>query len=477
MVYTDLEPKKVFSYFKQISDIPRGSGNEAAAAKFVRDTALALGHSATIDGAGNVLVKAKATPGYESHEPVMLQGHLDMVCEANRGTVHDFTKDPIKLVLTGDELRADGTTLGADNGVAVAIMLAVLDENVPHPALECLFTTEEETGLSGMRGFDASTVISRRLINIDSAGEGEATVSCAGGVRSHIYFDFDKEILPENYTTCTLGIKGLFGGHSGEDIHLGRMGALSIGARILYSASKSADIRISALDGGSRDNAIPREFSAVCSVSDYVKFESAVQAEIEKIRSELVNDDSALEITLEKTAAESFISGERSGALIRLLRSLPHGVREMSRTVDGLVETSSNLAVVRKSERGCEIVVSSRSSVSSKLDAMEDLVEAIAVQSGATVEHTGRYPGWDHTEGSAMQRLYLESCREVFGREGKIIGIHAGLECGLLKSKLNDMDMISIGPDIKNLHSPDEVLSVSSLSRLWELICNMLEKM
>ena len=477
MTYENLEPKKVFSYFKAISDIPRGSGNEAEVARYVCDTARSFGHEAYIDASGNVFVSAKATEGYENSAPIMLQGHLDMVCEANRDTVHDFTRDPIELVLTGDLLRANGTTLGADNGVAVAIMLAILEGGVPHPALECLFTTEEETGLSGMSGFDATNVNSRRLINIDSAGEAEATVSCAGGVRSHIYFDFDKTAIPADYTVCTLGVKGLFGGHSGEDINLGRMGALSVGARVLYSAMKSSDIRIAELEGGSRDNAIPREFFAVCAVSDYNAFSAAVKAEADKVKAEVVSDDSGLEITLVKSSAETAMSSEKTRTLISLLRTLPHGVRGMSRTVAGLVETSSNLAVIRPTESGCEIVVSSRSSVSSKLDDMENLVEAVGNLAGARVEHVGRYPGWDHTEGSDMQSRYLDSCKAVFGRDGKIIGIHAGLECGLLKSKLPDMDMISIGPDIRNLHSPDEVLSVSSLARLWDLILDMLKKM
>jgi len=477
MTYEELNPKKIFHYFRKISDIPRGSGNEEAVAKYVYDTACALGYEAVLDSANNVFVTAPATPGYEDHAPIMLQGHLDMVCEANKDTEHDFLKDPIKFILDGDLLRADGTTLGADNGVAVAIMLAILEGGVPHPELECLFTTEEETGLSGMSGFDASNVKSRRLINIDSAGEAEATVSCAGGVRSHIYFDFDKTAIPTEYTVCTLNVKGLFGGHSGEDINLGRMGALSVGARVLFSAMKSSDIRISELEGGSRDNAIPREFFAVCAVSDYDAFSAAVSAEADKVKAEVVPDDAGLEITLVKSSADVAMSSEKTRTLIELLRTLPHGVRGMSRTVTGLVETSSNLAVIRQTDSGCEIVVSSRSSVSSKLDDMENLVEAAGNLASAKVEHVGRYPGWDHTEGSDMQSRYLDSCKAVFGRDGKIIGIHAGLECGLLKSKLPDMDMISIGPDIRNLHSPDEVLSVSSLSRLWNLILDMLKKM
>lgn len=475
MTYEELEPKKVFDYFRKISDIPRGSGNEAAAAEYVMKTAQSLGHEASIDNAGNVLVRAKASAGYENHAPIMLQGHLDMVCEANRGIKHDFTKDPIEFILNGDLLTANGTTLGADNGVAVAIMLALLDSDVAHPELECLFTTEEETGLSGMRGFDASCLKSSRLVNLDSEGEYEATVSCAGGVRSHIYFDSDKEEAPATYSTVTVEISGLFGGHSGADVNLGRTGAVSAMARILYSASHSCDIRVSEIVGGNRDNAIPRECHATVAVDNAEQFISAVQAEEAKIRSELVSDDSGFKVTTVEANANEFMSNRRSLELIALLKTLPTGVRAMSRSVEGLVETSSNLAVVRKTEEGFEIVVSSRSSVESKLDDMQNIIECAALLTPSKVEHTGRYPGWDYTEGSAMQQLYLDSVKNLFGIDAKIIGIHAGLECGLLKAKKADMDMISIGPDVKNLHSPDEVLSVSSLTRLWNIVVEILK--
>jgi len=475
MIYSELEPKKVFDYFKQLSDIPRGSGNESAAARFVADTARNLGCDAVVDEASNVFVSAPASLGYENHAPIMLQGHLDMVCEANRDTVHDFLTDPIRLILDGDILHADGTTLGADNGVAVAVMLAILDSDLPHPALECLFTTEEETGLNGMRSFDASLAKSRRLINLDSAGEGVATVSCAGGVRSHISFPAEYQPLDAGARVFSLSVTGLAGGHSGEDIHLGRIGALSAMARILYTASRAADLRIVSIDGGSRDNAIPRECFAAVAVNDEAAFLSAVNAESDNIRSELIPDDIGYTFMAAPAEADCALDSKRTLELITMLRNLPNGVHGMSRQVPGLVETSSNLAVIKPRDNGFAVTISSRSSAESKLDDMQARIECAVTASGASVTHDSRYPGWDYLEGSPMQKLYLDTYKDLFGKEASIIGIHAGLECGLLKGKLPDMDMISIGPDIRNLHSPDETLSVSSLLRMWNLVCAILK--
>lgn len=478
MDYNQLEPRKVFAYFKNISDIPRGSGNEAAAAKYVYDTVTAIGHEAVMDEANNVFVRAAASPGYEDHAPIMIQGHLDMVCEANRATKHDFLTDPIRLLLDGDRLHADGTTLGADDGVAVAVMLALLDSpELPRPELECLFTTDEETGLTGMRAFDPSGVRSRRMLNLDSATEGEAIVSCAGGVRSHVHFPIETEKVPENYTVCTLAVGGLFGGHSGEDIHLGRTGAISAFARLLYTAQKICDVRLTDVIGGSRDNAIPRECSADLAVSDYAAFEAAVREEEAKLRAELTADDANFRVTLSPASAEVFLTAEASAKLVGLLRILPHGIHSMSRQIPGLVETSSNLGVIRPvpEKNIYEIVVLSRSSVESKIDDMERRVECAANLAGGTFEHINRYPGWDFTEGSPLQKLFLDTYRDLYGKEARILGIHAGLECGLLKNKVPDMDMISIAPDIRDLHSPDESLSVSSMARVWNLICEMLK--
>ncbi len=476
MCITELYPEKVFHYFKLLSDIPRGSGNEEAAAKFVAETARSLGYSAVIDEANNVFVKADATPGYENHPAIMLQGHLDMVCEANSGTVHDFEKDPIKLILEGDLLHADGTTLGADNGVAVAYMLAILDSDLPHPALECLFTTEEETGLNGMRSFDHTLTGARAMINLDSAGEGEATVSCAGGVRSHILFPVEKEPVKDGLKALRVKVGGLFGGHSGEDINTGRQGALSLMARLLYVVSKACDLHLAEINGGSRDNAIPRECFATILVADAEKALSIIKTEADKIKNELIADDRDFAVSVETTEAKFAISAPRTLSLITLLRNLPHGVHGMSHQVPGLVETSSNLAVIKPTECGWAITVSSRSSVESKLDDMENRVECAVVAAGATVTHDSRYPGWDYLEGSPLQKLYLDTYHDMFGKNGRIIGIHAGLECGLLKGKIPDMDIISIGPNIRDLHSPDEVVSVSSMARTFDLLCEMLKR-
>lgn len=478
MDYSQLEPKKVFEYFKNISDIPRGSGNEAAVSEYVYNTATALGHDAFRDEANNVFVRAKASQGYENHAPIMMQGHLDMVCEANRSVQHDFLTDPIRLILDGDRLHADGTTLGADDGVAVSVMLAILSSpNLPHPELECLFTTDEETGLTGMRAFDSSVVRSRRMINLDSATEGEAIVSCAGGVRSHVYFPIESSPVPDNFSIYTVSIGGLFGGHSGEDIHLGRIGAVATFARIIYAAQKVCDIRLANVSGGSRDNAIPRECCADVAVSDYEAFKAAVLSEEESIRAKLIDDDNGFFVKIEPvtTNETEFLSSDASRHLIELLRLLPNGVQAMSRQIPNMVETSSNLGVIRKVENSYEIVVLSRSSISSELDDMEHRVECVAKLAGGTYKHVNRYPGWDFTDGSNLQKLFLDTYRTLFGEEARILGIHAGLECGLLKNKIPDMDMISIAPNICNLHSPDESLSVSSMARVWRLVCEMLK--
>lgn len=477
MICNHLNPKEVFYYFEEISRIPRGSGNEQAVAEYVEAFAKARGLFVIRDKNNNVFVRRPASHGRENSPAVVLQGHLDMVCEANSNVVHDFTKDPIQLLLDGDILRANGTTLGADNGVAVAIMLALLDSDTfSLPELECLFTTEEETGLAGMTSFDASVVKGRLMINLDSAGEGEATVSCAGGVRTHITFPADKLPLSDEYTAARMKLSGLAGGHSGEDINLGRTNAIAAAARILLMANDEAAIQLVSVNGGSKDNAIPRECEVVFAANDLEGAKEAILREYHNMKLSLAEEDMAF------TVAVSDVSGvteSMSGGmeLLRLLNIIPIGVHTMSRGVPGLVETSSNLGVVKTEGDGVYITVSSRSSVSTELDYMQKQIESAAVLAGAlTMEHKSRYPGWEFTRGSSLQQLYLRAYRDLFGTEARIIGIHAGLECGIFKQKVPDMDIISIGPVIKNLHSPDETLSVSSLERLYTLLLEMLKR-
>ncbi len=464
--------ERAYFYFEEISKIPRGSGNEAKVAAYVEDFAKERGLSVVRDGANNVYIRKPASVGREADPGVVLQGHLDMVCEANGDVNHDFLKDPIRLIRKGDILTADGTTLGADNGVAVALMLALLEsDKVSHPELECIFTADEEMGMTGMRAFDASLVRGRRMINLDSEGEGIATVSCAGGVRTVMTLSGEKKPIPERYETVVMTVKGLFGGHSGADIHLGRQNAIKIAARLLYSASYDADVRIVSLSGGSKDNAIPRECTVVFAANSHDKAASLIEGEAASLS--LADDDRGFSVTVEKTAPADG-SLLCSDALLRLLCDIPFGVLAMSKGIEGLVETSCNLGIVRTDEEGVTVTVSSRSSVEREINGLEAKLEELCRNAGGTAVHRNRYPGWEYKEGTELQRKYLDTFRELYGRDAAVVGIHAGLECGLFMQRVPDMDIIAIGPEVTNLHSPDETLYVSTYERLCELVERML---
>jgi len=460
-------------YFYEISAIPRPSYKEERVAAYLMDFARTHGLEAVTDAVHNVLIRKPAAAGCEAAPTVVLQGHTDMVCEKNEGTVHDFDTDGIRIIREGDILRADGTTLGADNGYAAAAMLALLtDDSLAHPALECLFTTAEEVGLDGMRTFDKSLLSGRLMINLDSCEEASATAACAGGVRTH----FTRTCTPENADgpAIRLFVRGLAGGHSGEDIHRGRGNALKICARILDAASAYAP-RIISLEGGSKDNAIPRECKALLCTADNAAAMSAMRGMADKISAELCADDAEFraEITEESFSGTTLPEAD-SRALTALLRILPCGPLAMSTDIPDLVQTSSNTAVVRASAGEVKLVISSRSSSESQLDDICSLSEHCAALCGFAVSHHNRYPGWDFKRDSRMQEIYRTSSRAVLGREGRIIGIHAGLECGLLSREIPEMDMISIGPDMKDIHTPAEQLSVSSAERIYRLVCHML---
>ncbi len=466
----------VLNHFAAISAIPRGSGNERAIAAYVEAFAKDRGLFCVRDEQDNVYIRRAAGVGYEHAPSVVLQGHMDMVCEANGDVEHDFLRDPIRLVQEGDILHADGTTLGADNGVAVAIMLMLLEKpELRGPMLECVFTTSEETGMDGMRHFDHTLLLGKQMINLDSAGEGEATAACAGGVRTDLVLPIHKEELPAGMAVLSVAISGLAGGHSGEDIHKGRTPAIPAMGKLLQASSGACAMRLISLDGGARDNAIPRECTAVIAVSDKAAAVAAIREMEAVLRAELVEEDKGFAVTVADAVSNGCLSAADTVAAVSLLRVIPVGVRRMSRDIPGLVETSSSLGIVRTTEAAVELTVSSRSSVSSQLDDMQELLESCAALSGAACTHRSRYPGWAFRTGSRMQRCYKDCWQDLFGREAKIIGIHAGLECGLLMEKCPDMDIISIGPDIQNLHSPDEYLRLSSLDRLTTLVLHMLE--
>lgn len=479
-MFEDVKYPEIFSFFREISNIPRGSGNEKAIADYLVEFAKKRDLFCHRDEVNNVLIRKSATDDSLTKRPaVVLQGHTDMVCEAAAGVKHDFLKDPIQFIRNGDVLTAAGTTLGADNGCAVAVMLAILDaDDIKHPDLECLFTVGEEVGMDGMTAFDTSLLKSRKMINLDSAGEGVATVACAGGVRCD--FEFKPEIAHQSdeLTFYKVKVFGLYGGHSGEDINLGRSNAIEATTRILRFISNDCCVYLSKIRGGDKDNAIPRDCEAVFAVSDIAKVETNFNSASELIRHELVDDDSKFSASIEKIVSDKqVITATDSQRIIDFLSLFKSGPAMMSRNIPDMVETSYNLAVINCDTFNAHITVSFRSSVESALDDMTYKMEAIGRASGFRSNCHGRYPGWNYSENSPLRELYLSTWKDLTGKNGVAIGIHAGLECGLLKKKVPDMDIISIGPDIKDLHSPSESLGIGSFDRLYETVLKMLEKM
>ncbi len=478
-MFNDTKHPEVFNFFREISDIPRGSGNEKAIADFLVDFAKKCGLYCVRDDANNVFIrKAASSPELSAKAPVMLQGHTDMVCEADAGVEHDFLTDPIEFIRNGDVLTANGTTLGADNGVAVAIMMALLDsKDIPHPELECLFTSSEETGMDGMTAFDTSLLRSRRMINLDSAGEGVATVSCAGGVRSDFTYAPEAVDATGDLTFYELKLSGFYGGHSGEDINLGRANAIESVARTLRFIRETSLVYLVDWYGGEKDNAIPRECKVIFAVNESVQLEDTLQKVRAMIKRELISDDSAFELDCwccDK--ASKIISSASSDKIIDFVSSLHSGPIAMCRGIDDLVETSYNLSVIRATVSGVKVTVTSRSSVEYSLDDMETRMKSVGRLAGFDVNNHSRYPGWKYAEKSQIRDVYLDVYRDLFGLEGKAVGIHAGLECGLLMKRVPDMDIISIGPDIKDLHSPSESLGISSLDRLYDIVCEILNR-
>ena len=473
-ILTGRSPVKVLKYFEEISAIPRGSGNEAGIADYLVRFAEARSLEVMRDGANNVMIR-KSGKGSKKDAPyVMLQGHTDMVCENNEGTNHDFMTDGIKLILDGDTVTADGTTLGGDDGIAVAVMLALLDGDADvTPPLECLFTTSEEVGLDGMQAFDCSQVKSRLLINIDSEDEGTATVACAGGVRTD--FDLGLSYEDNDAEACEVHVSGLAGGHSGADINAFRANANKVAAMLAGAAKGDESFRLVSISGGSKDNAIPRECSFTFTSCDMKKAKEAIAAEAEKIRKTLAPCDSGFTLKLTDRTVKKAMTRASSLSVLALIDALPYGVISMCREIPDLVETSSNLGVIRTDGSHFLATSSSRSSVDSKLDGVISRLESIAYLAGAKASHRARYPGWDASGGSPLQSIYAETYERLTGKKPKILGIHAGLECGIVKGRIPDMDIISIGPDMHAIHSPDESFSIPSLDRTYSLIKEMLK--
>jgi dipeptidase D len=476
---TTLEPGVLWQYFLGLSRIPRGSKNEAAAIAWVANQGRLLGCEVEQDVVGNVLIRKRAAPGRGNRPSLALQCHVDMVCEKNEGTPHDFTKDPIDIVLDGDMVRARGTTLGADNGIGVASALAVLAaRDVRHPAIEALFTVDEETGLTGANNLRAGWLSAGRLLNLDSEEEGELTIGCAGGVDTVATRRVTWEVPPAGRNALRIRILGLKGGHSGIDIGAGRGNALRILGQVLQATVQKHGLRLAAVRGGNKRNAIAREASAV------VLVEPGRQEELAEDVARLCRDwravysgfDPNLSMTLELGVAERMMSEADGRAVIGILLAGPHGVEAMSPDIAGLVQTSTNMGLVDTRGDVVEVCFLSRSSIDASKAALAERIAATAALAGFDVEQSGGYPGWKPDPSSAIVSLVDGVHRELYGKPMVIKAIHAGLECGLIGEKYPGIDMASIGPSMWDVHTPDEHVSIRSVAAFWELLVAVLEK-
>ena len=471
------EPASLFRFFEEISAIPRMSYHEEKIADYLVEFAKQRGLEYHRDAQHNVFIQKPATHGYEEHPAVLLQGHTDMVCEKNNGVEHDFLKDPLSLYIDGGFLRAKGTTLGADDGVAVAVMLAVLDGAMDaHPPVECLFTSAEEVGLDGAKGFDYRLITARKMINVDSESLGVITAGCAGGIRSEVKIPVSMELSERE--TLRLSVSGLAGGHSGENIHEGRANANKLMGRLLAVAAQSEEARLVSVRGGSKDNAIPRECEAVIAVTDRDAVEDLMVEEAARIAEELIPLDRQFRFTIEDCESEAvMMSAADTARVVAYVCGVTNGVIEMNAEVPGLVEYSRNLGVIETEADAVRLIFCSRSAMESRIDASNCELDALAAAIGAKTKHYARYPGWRYSAESSLRPAYAEAYRRVTGGDVTVKVIHAGLECGIIYAAVKGMDIISIAPNLQNLHSPDEALDLDSVEIFWKTLAELMKNL
>jgi dipeptidase D len=473
----NLEPKEVFKYFKEISNIPRCSLKEKQISDYLVSFAKERGLEVYQDEILNVIIKKKASEGYENAPTLILQGHMDMVCEKNQTTIHNFEKDPIKLILDGDTLKADGTTLGADNGIAVAYCLALLDStNIPHPPLEILLTSQEEIGLIGASKLDGSNLQGKFLINIDAEDEGILFTSCAGGARAIIELPIELEEAKKDYTAYKISVFGLKGGHSGIDIDKNRANANKLLGRVLNSIKDK--ILLHSVNGGLKINAIPRESQMIILTKDQKEIEDSISYWNKTFKNELKTSDSQVMLTLEKYSekVEKVFSPQTLENVNMLYSLIPYGINTMSADIEGLVESSSNLGIVKTDTNSIDFFISCRSSVKSIKDNILNNLKILSNATKSTIKIEGIYPEWEYKKDSILREKFVKVYENLYAKSPTITALHAGLECGLLSEILDDIDMIAFGPDIDDVHTPDEKISISSTKRSWEYLCAVLKE-
>ncbi len=481
MTIKELEPKAIWNYFYDITQIPRPSKKEEAILRYLLDFGKKHNLDTKQDRAGNVLITKPATPGKENLPTVILQSHVDMVCEKNSDITHDFENDPIETIIDGDWVKANGTTLGADDGIGVAAQLALLaSDNIAHGKIEALFTVDEETGLTGAFNLEKDFLTGNILINLDSEEEGLIYIGCAGGKNTRGYFKYKEKESPKKYFWFNLHVKGLRGGHSGSDIDKNFGNANKILARFLFSLMrKKYGMVLSEIKGGNLSNALPREAYAIVGVKEKYKEDIRVKLNtfLASVQNEYKHTETSLDIQLESAQIPSKVLNKgTTERLILALNACPHGVIGMSLDIPGLVETSNNMASVKMIDgQQIEVITSQRSSVESQREYVINMVTSVFDLAGAKVTYNEGYPGWQPNTESQILRLAEKVYKNLYNKDAEVKAIHAGLECGLFLEKYPHLDMISIGPDMTDVHSPKEKLNIPSVEKWWNFLVKILE--
>jgi len=475
MELSNIEPQIIWKNFSKLNAVPRPSKKEEKVIAFIKEFGKNLGLETTVDEVGNVIIKKPATPGMENRKSIVMQSHLDMVCQKNNDVNFDFETQGIQMEVDGDWVKAKGTTLGADNGLGVATIMSILESSdIPHPDLEALFTIDEETGMTGALGLKPGQLTGQILLNLDTEEDDEIDIGCAGGIDVTVTQNYSTET--SNGQIVRIEVKGLQGGHSGMDIHKGFGNANIIMGRILYKALESQNVQLISIDGGSLRNAIPRESVALISVRNAGEFIENVTNGIKKeILEEFASVEAHLQINIENsTSSEKALSVDDSKKIILVLKSLHNGVYRMSPDVKDLVESSNNVARVELKEGGLKILNLSRSSVDSSKDSVAEQLKSVSELAGMNIEFSGSYPGWKPKPGSEIVQVLEKIYIEKFAEKPHVVACHAGLECGIIGANYPEMEMVSYGPTIRGAHSPDEKANISSTQKFWSFTKDIL---
>lgn len=473
-----LEPRVMWQHFADLNAVPRPSKKEERVIAFMKKFGEGLGLETTVDEVGNVIIKKPASPGMEDRKTVVMQSHLDMVHQKNADTQFDFDSEGIKMYVDGDWVRAEGTTLGADNGIGVASIMALLSTNeIPHPPLEALFTIDEETGMTGAMGLKGGLLDGEILLNLDTEDDDELTIGCAGGIDVTATGHYNEQPADANRTWFKLALRGLTGGHSGMDIHRGRANANKLMNRVLSQVNDDVELQIGSIDGGGLRNAIPRESFAVIGVFNAEKLQELVDVQNKILQDEYRSTDPNLSLVLEATERpEKVLTNEFADHFIRAVAACPNGIWRMSPEIEGLVQTSNNVARVLAENGTYTVQCLTRSSVDSEKMDEANSIKGLFELIGAKVEFGGSYPGWEPRPDADIIKVMSDLYTELFGADAHVMACHAGLECGILGTNYPEIEMISFGPNIRGAHSPDECVQISSVQKYWTLLLETLKR-